>query len=210
MSALELDLAIKEDEAVIGIDSMYLEAWLNLARLLQLQKPAKALQVYKQILDRFGPEADAYFQMAQIYGNGGDYRKAAEALKGMLEIDPGNFEIKKALGDAYLRCDSTSAALRIYNELVEVNPQNLELRAAIAHAYLTKQDYDAAAEQFDIVLGRDSLSLDDQLRFGQVFLSFIQKDSLVARTPQSFLKEYRKDIPRTGARTGSSAQSTTF
>src|SRR2546426_8763643 len=196
MSALELDLAIKEDEAVIGIDSLYLEAWLNLARLLQLQKPAKALQVYKQIIDRFGPEADAYFQMAQIYGNGGDYKKAAEALKRMLEIDPGNFEIKKALGDAYLRADSTGTALRIYNELVEVNPENLELRAAIAHAYLTKQDYDKAAEQFESVLRRDSLSLDDQLRFGQVFLSFIQKDSLVAPYAAKLFERIQKRYPK--------------
>jgi len=196
MSSLELDAAIKEDEAVIGIDSLYLEAWLNLARLLQLQKPAKALQIYKQILDRFGPEADAYFQMAQIYGNGGDYKKAAEALKGMLEIDPGNFEIKKALGDAYLRADSTGAALRIFNELVEVNPENLELRAAIAHAYLTKQNYDAAAEQFESVLRRDSLSLDDQLRFGQVFLSFIQKDSLVAPYAVKLFERIKRRYPK--------------
>ena len=196
MAALELDAAIKEDEAVIGIDSMYIEAWLNLARLLQLQKPEKALHVYKQILDRFGPETDAYFQMAQIYGTQGDYRHAAEALKGMLDIDPGNFEIKKALGDAYLRADSTSAALRIYTELVELNPENLELRAAIAHAYLTKQDYDAAAEQFEIVLRRDSLSLDDQLRFGEVFREFIQKDSLVAPYAVKLFERIQKRYPK--------------
>ncbi|TLY33630.1 MAG: tetratricopeptide repeat protein, partial [Ignavibacteria bacterium] len=132
----------------------------------------------------------------QIYGNGGDYRKAAEALKGMLEIDPGNFEIKKALGDAYLRADSTGAALRIYNELVEINPENLELRAAIAHAYLTKQDYDRAAEQFESVLTRDSLSLDDQLRFGQVFLSAVQKDSLVAPYAAKLFERIQKRYPK--------------
>lgn len=195
VNALDLDGAIKEYDAVLALDSMYLEAWLSLGRLLQIQKPARALQVYEQVIDRFGPESDAYFQLAQIYSNMGDLRHAAEALKGMLAIDPGNFEVKKTLADAYLRLDSVETALRIYNELVELHPENLDLRAAIAHAYLTKQDYDAAAEQFDSVLRKDSLSLEDQLRFGQVFLSFIQKDSGVAPYAIKLFERIKKRYP---------------
>jgi tetratricopeptide (TPR) repeat protein len=145
-----------------------------------LQHADKALEIYQRMIDRFGPDADAYFQMAQIYDAENNLKSATDALKGMLALDPGNFEIKKTLGDTYLRRDSIDTALRIYGELIELHPENLELRAAIAHAYLSRQDYDHAAQQFDIVMKKDTLSADDQLRFGQVFTSFIQKDSAVA------------------------------
>lgn len=180
LNALDLDNSIREYEKIIQIDPLYREAWLNLAQLRQMRNPEKALETYKEIIDRFGPNPDAYFQMAQIYSATHRFNEAAIALKGMLGIDPGNFEIKKALGDIYLQQDSTQSALQIYNDLAELHPENLELRAAIAHAYLVKQDYERAAEQFTAVLQKDTLSADKQIRFGQIFVSFIEKDSAVA------------------------------
>lgn len=195
INAVDLDGAIKEYDAVVRIDSEYQAGWLNLARLLQIREPARALGVYRQTIDRFGPNSDAYFQMAQINGALGKLDQAAEALKGLLSLDPSNVEIKKALGDTYLREDSADAALKVYNELVELHPEDLELRAAISHAYLTKQDYEHAAEQFDIVLRKDSLSVEDQLRFGQVFVAFVQKDSLVAPYAIKLVERIRETYP---------------
>jgi tetratricopeptide (TPR) repeat protein len=179
LNAFELDGAIKEYEQVIRIDSSYFDGWINLSRLWQVKSPTKALEVYQQLLNRFGPNADTYFQMAQIYNSLNKLDKAVAALKGLLSVDPANFEVKKVLGDTYLRLDSVNAALKIYDELAELRPENLEVRAATAHAYLSKQDYDHAAQQFDAILRKDTLSADDQLKFGQVFVSFIREDSAV-------------------------------
>jgi tetratricopeptide (TPR) repeat protein len=180
INAIELDAAINEYAEVIRIDSSYVEGWMSLARLQGVKDPSRALETYKRILYRFGPNATVYFQMAQIYSSSNNIPGAIESLKGMLAADPGDFEIRKSLGDTYLREDSADAALAIYNELAELHPESLELRASIAHAYLVKQDYHDAERQFDEVLHRDSLTADDQLRFGQIFVAFIQKDSAVA------------------------------
>jgi tetratricopeptide (TPR) repeat protein len=179
-TARDFDSALTEYTQIVRIDSQYLAGWQNLARLTQIRKPLKSLEIYQEILNRFGTDWDVYFQMVQIYGSMGKYDKAAAALEGMLALDPGNFEIKKALGDMYLQEDSVEAALRTYGDLVELRPGDPDVRAAIAHAYLVKQDYDNAAEQFEIVLRKDTLSVEEQLKFGQDFLSFIQKDSAVA------------------------------
>lgn len=176
----EIDSAIFQYQEIIRIDSVYENAWHTLARLQQLRSPEKALAIYRDIINRFGPDNDSYFQMVQIYTAQNKPDKAIEALRGMLELDPGNFEIKKMLGDFYLQQDSVDSALAIYDDLVETNPDNLELRAAIAHACLVKHDYDRAAEQFEIVMVKDTLSVEDQIRFGQVIVSFVQKDSAVA------------------------------
>lgn len=195
INASEIDRAINEYEAIIALDSSYLQAWLNLAHLYQWRSPQRSVEVYQKIIDRFGPNGDVYFQLAQIYNSMNELDKATEALKGMLATDPSNFEIKKVLGDTYLRRDSVEAALRIYDELAELNPDNLELRAAIAHAYLVKQDYNRATEQFESVMRKDTLSVDEQLRFGQIFVSFIQKDTAVAPYAVKLFDRIRDSYP---------------
>jgi tetratricopeptide (TPR) repeat protein len=195
VNAFDYENAGKEFSAIIKIDSSDRQGWSNLAHLTQMKNPGKALELYRQMIDRFGPDQDAYFQMARIYDAENKLDKAAEAVKGMLILDPGNFEMEKTLGDLYLRQDSIDAALRIYNDLVELHPEQLEIRAAIAHAYLVKQDYPHATQQFDIVLKKDTLSVEDQIRFGQVFVSFIQKDSLVAPYALTMFEKIRTNYP---------------
>ena len=195
VNARDLEHALKEFNEVVRVDSSYEQGWINLGRLLQLQKPDEALKIYQSVTDRFGPDADVYFQMAQIYNATGKLDKATDAINGMLDIEPGNFEVKKTLGDLYLRRDSVDTALRIYGELAERQPQNLELRAAIAHAYLVKQDYDRASEQLDIILRKDTLSVDDQIKFGQIFTQFIQKDSAVAPYAEKMFMKIRDEHP---------------
>jgi len=180
LNALDLDGAINEYQTITRIDPQHAEGWLNLGKLYQIHQPEKALKTYEEFISRFGPDADAYYQMVQIYSSMNRLDKATEALQGMLDLDPDNFEIKKSIGDVYLRRDSTNAALRIFDELAELRPRDLELRASIAHAYLVKQDYEHAADQFERVLKGDTISVDDQIRFGQVFVSFVQRDSAVA------------------------------
>ncbi len=195
VNAYQFDDARKEFDQVVRIDSGYEEGWQNLAQLTQVKKPLRALEIYQEILNRFGTNWEAYFQMVQIYSSMGKFDKAANALEGMLTLDPGNPEIKKALGDAYLQEDSLKLALKVYNELVETHPDNPDVRAAIARAYLVQQDYNHAAEQFDIVLKKDTLSVEAQLRFEQMFLSFIQKDSAVAPYALKLFKQIQKSYP---------------
>ncbi len=195
LNAFELDGAITEYENVVRVDSFYTEGWLNLARLWQVKDQGKALDIYRKIIDRFGPSADAYFQMAHIYASLNKFDKAAEALKGILSVDPGSFEVKKLLGDTYLREDSVNEALKIYDELSELHPENLEVRASMAHAYLVKQDYEHAGEQFEKVLQKDTLSVENQLKFGQIFDSFIEKDSAVAPYAIKLFQKVRSSYP---------------
>ncbi|MBA4313426.1 MAG: hypothetical protein C0417_12455 [Chlorobiaceae bacterium] len=180
LNAFAFEDALKEYEELVRIDPSYQEAWLTLARLRQIRGPQKSLDTYKEILNRFGPIGDVYLQMAQLYAATGKLSDAAVALRGMLVLDPGNYEITKSLGDIFLRQDSVDAALNIYNDLANRRPDDVELRAAMAHAYLLQQDYDHAAIQFNQVMEKDTISADEQIRFGQVFVSFIEKDSAVA------------------------------
>jgi tetratricopeptide (TPR) repeat protein len=195
VNTVDVENATRQFAAIVRQDPMYKPALLNLARLIQLQSSDSALVLYQRVVDRFGPDMAAYSQMAQIYSAQGKQALAADILKKMLEIDPGSYEIKKGLGDTYLREDSVDAALKVYDELVILRPDDLELRASRTHAYLTKQDYENAAAQFDHVMTQDSITIDDQIRFGQIFVSFVEKDSAVAPHAIKMFQKIRERNP---------------
>jgi tetratricopeptide (TPR) repeat protein len=190
-----LDSAISQYQEVVRIDSSYQDGWMNLVRFQQLRDPQRALATYQQIIDRFGPDEGVYLQMAHIYSDLKEFDKATDAMKSMHELDPNNAEIKKSLGDLYLQQDSVDAALKIFNDLVAADPENVELRAALAHTYLVKQDYQHATEQFEAVMHRDSVSADEQIGFGRVFLSFIQKDSAVVPYAEKLFQQIQQAHP---------------
>lgn len=193
--SFDVERAIVEYQEITKLDPNYQQAWYNLARLLQLKDPAKALEVFQKIVDRFGPDLDALNQIAQTYTVMKKFDKALAALKEMLKLDPTNAEMKKTLADTYLLLDSTDAALRIYQEILEVYPDNILLRASIAHAYLLKSDHEHAIEQCEIVMAKDSTSVEDQIRFGQVFATFVEKDSVVAPVARQLFQQIQQRHP---------------
>lgn len=180
LRAFQFEEALKEYDEIIRLSPNDIQAWYNKARLLQFRAPLRAIEAYQTIIDRFGPNWDTYLQLAQLYEEIGNHEKAAEALEGLLNLDPSNNEIRKSLGDLYIRQDSVDTALKLYNEILELNPNDYAVRAAAAYAYLIKKDYKRATEQFEIALLKDTLSVEQQLAFGQVFVSVIEKDSAVA------------------------------
>ena len=195
VNTLDLEHAIGEFQIIVRQDPSYKPGLLNLARLIQVTSPDSALVLYQRVVDRFGPDMSAYSQMAQIYTGQGKLDKAAATLKSMLEVDPDSYEIKKGLGDTYLRQDSADAALRIYGELIVLRPEDLELRASRTHAYLLKQDYASATAEFEQVMRNDSITVDDQIRFGQIFVVFVEKDSAVVPHAMKMFQEIQKRSP---------------
>jgi tetratricopeptide (TPR) repeat protein len=193
---LNLDSAALEYEEVIRIDSADRQAWYSAARLLQVAKPLEALALYEKFTDYFGPDVEILAQMASIYDNTGQHEKVVAILRQMAKIEPDNADVKKMLGDAYLQSDSADAALALYNSVLSQDPDNYLLRAAMAHAYLVKKDYRMAAAQFDTVMQKDSLSVDQQIQFAQVFTTSIQKDSEVAPIALGVFQEIQKKYPK--------------
>ena len=193
--SLDVDRAIGEYQNITKLDPDYQQAWYNLARLLQIRDRSKALEVFQKIVDRFGPDPDALNQIAQTYTAMRKYDKALAALKEMLKLDPTNTEMKKNLADTYLLLDSADAALRVYQDILEDYPDNILLRASIAHAYLLKGDRERAIGQCEIVMSRDSASVEDQIRFGQVFATFVEKDSTVAPVARQLFQQIQQRHP---------------
>jgi tetratricopeptide (TPR) repeat protein len=196
LNASNLEGAVSEYEQIVRIDSTDRSIQMNLARLYLIHTPDKAVAMYETVIRRFGPQGDALAQLAQIYANRGDFVKAIGALSQLAELEPTNLEVRKALGDIYIRQDSVDAAIAIYRDLAELRPGDLEVRAALTHSYLIKQDYAKAAAEFESVFkGGDSLTADAQIRFGQIFVSFVQEDSAVVPYAEELFQTVRERFP---------------
>lgn len=187
LSATQTDSAIAQYEAIVRIDSSSLESWFNLARLYQLRSPAKGLVIYNRIVERFGPQWDVLLQMADLCSKLGKFDRAAWALKNMVDIDPGNKELRRTLAQTYVRAGELDNALLVYERLHEADPNDLDLLSEVAGVRLLKKDYAGADSAFNRILSADSINLEGKLHVGEVYFSTIEKDStLVPRTKEIF------------------------
>ena len=180
VAAFELDSAAAEYEAIVRMDPNTLDSWYNLARLYQGRKPLKALEVYNSIIDRFGPEWDVLLQIAEIHNTLGEHEKSASALLRMLELDPGNQQLRENIAQTYVRAGMLDTALAMLRELQEINPANLEFMGDIAGIYLRKKEYSRAAEEFEPILSGDSVSIEAKLRIGELYFQQLEQDSTLA------------------------------
>lgn len=195
IAGYEIDAATEQYEEVVRRDSSNMESWYNLARLYQTRKPLKALEMYEHIVVRFGPEWDVYLQIAELANKLGKFDRAADALRQMLEIDPGNQELKRNLAQAYIRAGKLDSALAAYGELRELNPDRLEYIVEIAGIHLMKKEYDRAASEFEPVFSADSVAIETKLRIGELYFGQLQKDSTLAPLARSIFERIRNKHP---------------
>lgn len=193
--AFEIDAAAEQYEAIVKQDSDNIEARYNLARLLQMHKPLKALEVYRGIIDRFGPEWDVLLPIAELSNKLGQFDSAASALREMTIIDPGNQELRRSLAQTYVRAGKLDSALSVYSQLREMKPENLEYIAEIAGVHLLKKEYDKAALLFQSILSRDTVSLEVKLRIGELYFGQLEKDSTLAPLARKIYEGIRDKHP---------------
>jgi len=195
-AAYDLDGAAAQYEEIIRRDSSNVEAWYNLARVYQVRKPLKALETYEHFTARFGPEWDVLLQTADLCNKLGYPLRAAAALRLMVDIDPGNRELKRSLAQTEMRAGNLDSALAVYGNLREVDPANLGYQAEIAGILLLKKDYRRAAGMFDPILKNDTVSVDVKIHIGELYYGQMEKDSTLVPVTQGIFEKIRDANPK--------------
>ena len=194
-AAFQLDSAAAVYEQVVQRDSNNIEAWFTLASLYHGRKPLRALEIYESITERFGDEWDVLTQIAELYNVMGQPEKAASALEKMHAIDPGNPELKHTLAQTYVRAGKYEQALRLYADLRETDPENLDYLGELATVHLLNKEYKQAAELFDLLLSRDSVTVEAKLRIGESYFTQLQSDSTLIPVARAMFERIRDRHP---------------
>ena len=193
--AFEYDAAADQFEEIIRRDSSQLTAWYSLARLYQPRKPLRALDVYEQIIRRFGPEWDVLLQVAEINNKLGKFDRAADALHEMTLLDPANKALKESLAQAYGRAGKYDDAIAVYGELRELTPEDVNIQAEMAGARLARGESAQALEEFNQILGRDSVAIDVKLHIGEMCFAQLAKDSTLAPLTEKIFERIAANYP---------------
>lgn len=194
-TAFQLDSAAFQYEQIIARDSTDATAWYNLGRIYETRRPLRALEVYEQMLARFGPEWNVLLQVTELYNKQGQYDKAAQALLRMREIDPGNQALLRTLAQTYVKEEKYDDALQAYASLLEMDSSNLEYLADVGSVHLLKRDYQTASGYFKPILAADSVALDVKIRIGQLYYEQVEKDSSLIPLTRSIFDSIRVDHP---------------
>jgi tetratricopeptide (TPR) repeat protein len=195
-AAYDLDGAAAQYEEIIARDSSNVEAWYNLARVYQVRKPLKALETYERFTERFGPEWDVLLQTADLCNKLGHPQRAAAALRQMVDLDPGNKELRRTLAQTEIRAGNLDSALSVYGRLREMDPANLGYQAEIAGVWLLKKDYRRAAEMFDPILKKDTVNVEVKVHIGELYYGQMEKDSTLVPVTKSIFEKIRDANPK--------------
>jgi tetratricopeptide (TPR) repeat protein len=147
----------------------------DLAKLERLQLDAEkakviedwelALSSYKELLIQDPNNANAYYQIGQIYFNTGKLDEASKAIQVAAKLDPTNKWYLESLADIFMNQGNAKAATETFKLLVEKFPNNPEYYLNLGFLYAKQTQYDEAIktyEQFEKNFGIDEQVIDEK------------------------------------------------
>jgi tetratricopeptide (TPR) repeat protein len=176
-SASQFDSAAVVLEEMIAQDSTSLTSYYRLARIYEDSKPLSAIKIYKKLTNVIGSDWNVLTRVAELYEKLGNMDEAANTVKELLKIDPGNNSLYKLLVEYYSKAKEYDNALEAVNDLLELDPDDIEAREDKAQIYLSKGDWETAAKEYSYILGEPNVSLDVKIKVGQAYFLQSLKDS---------------------------------
>lgn len=195
LNAYQPDLAVKEFERIVQIDSNNVEGLYNLARLYQTTRPLKALEIYERILDRTGDEWEILLQTAETYNSLGRYDEAAEKYKHMLELDPSNKVLQRQLAETFGRAGKFPEAQKLLEGILETDPKNAEVLSSLADVYMEQHQYNQALPIYQQLLLQERQNPEIRLRIGIAYIGQADRDSTFVDKAKPIFEQLNKDIP---------------
>jgi tetratricopeptide (TPR) repeat protein len=191
----QMDSAIQQYEAVVRLDSNYVNGWFNLARLLQSSKPLRALEIYEHLLENNGDDWEILLQCAEIYTRLGKFDTAAEMYERMFTIDPSNRMLLKQLAVAYTRAGKSDRAIKSLELLLEQSPNDPDALATMGEVYLEQGKFEKAVALFQRLQLQQKSNFEIELRIGVAYFGQIQKDSTLMPRAREIFEKLTKQAP---------------
>lgn len=192
----EWDKAAVVYEDLISSDSNDAAALYTLARIYQeIKQPSKAVAIYELITDKIGFDYDVLKRMYDIYYSYKDYDKCVEVLKYALKLDPYDSGNLKLLGSLSERTGRYEEARKILEDLFALNPQDKELQTGLVKIYFRQNDYRKAFSSYAKTLGKDSLSYEEKVQIGELYLNLIRQDSTASEIARVIFNGLNTEYP---------------
>lgn len=135
----------------------------------------------------------AHYLMGLIHDWNGDTDLAIEEFERAKKTDGENYIIRLKLGANYARAGQFPQAVEELKSVIALNPEDLQSRYILALVYSAQQDYDKAADQYEVILKKFSAVDPDNLEvysyLGQLYYSQKKFDKAIEQFERMLVLE---------------------
>lgn len=164
--------AIKVNKDLISLEPTrkeYYYQWANIC--IRDEDYKQALTAYNQINTKFGYEDGVMRQIKQIYLKQGNYNKAIETLRKMVQYEPNNTDYYGMIAEIYSKQGQHKKAMEYYQKILDINPQDGFVHFALADYYREMNKKDDAIEELKKGMSSSSLDVESKMK---VLLSVLE------------------------------------
>jgi len=192
-SAKQNDSAAAMYEQIIKMDSTNYSAYYKLARIYEILKPLKAIELYNKLTEFIGPDWSILMRVGELYEKLGDNDAAANSINKLLTIDPSNSALQKLLIEIYERGKKYDKALEVVNDIIESSPEDLDAHEIKAQLYIVQNKWGEASKEYNILLEHPELPFEGKLRIGISYFAKSLSDSSLYPIVKNFFITLDKD-----------------
>lgn len=125
------------------------QTFIEAGREKVLGHDEKAIELYRQVLERDSRNAAASFEIGRIYLSKSEQAEAVRYLKQAFEWAPDNLWYARFLADAYQGAGRNAEAAALYEQLVIKAPADTDLYLKWAYFLVRAQEIDRAIKVYD-------------------------------------------------------------
>jgi tetratricopeptide (TPR) repeat protein len=163
-----LNLAIDQYEHLVRMEPKVIDHQLLLGRLYILNKDLlKAESAFKTALTIQPDSEEAVINLAYLYNEQGETKRAAAALSSMPE-EARSGKLYAALGYTYEQQHEYKKAIGSYQKAIELDKENLDAMRGLAQNLLNDGQVEAALKQYSAVAEEDPQDAQAHLRIAEI------------------------------------------
>ena len=125
------------------------EKWRRASELMQAEKPAEAIPLYRELVTAFPRDPSFGVNLAIAQYKAHLYRDAIAECDALLKLQPKLFSAWLFLGASQLDLGDSASAATALQKAVDLNPEDRNARLMLADAMLAQDRYAQAAGQYE-------------------------------------------------------------
>lgn len=189
-----LKQAQEQYQKIVAQDPKDAESWVMLGRINgYLHNTPEAEKSFNKALEIDGANEDALVGLAEMYGQMGDAKRAAEKLKTAAEKSP-NARTLYALGRAYEDLNDYKNAADAFERALQLGADEDQVVPELAKALMYSDQYDQAVKLYEQLAAASPRNPEYQLHLSEIYLT--QGEVAKARAAINRAKQTAGSDPR--------------
>ena len=163
-----LKLATAEYEKLAALKPNDVETHLLLGQLYSLGHDSSRAEAQFKLAQKIdGNSEDVALNLARLYSEEGDPKRAADVLNG-IPVDDRSVRIEYALGATYDELKKPKDAAAAYQRALDIEPNSLDAERGLANALLTEGKLDDALKIFNQIVADEPQDAQSQIHISEI------------------------------------------